>query len=162
MDYGDPIGGSLELARLIDEYGEFIVPDLKRYYGMDLRDLFLEEPAWTPRFVLAHINSLDFDSATMAEVRGGVQFRGWDETRYLLASISNAIRLQSYILLLANRDPKKRKPNPPTPWELPKSNKAPKKKQEHKPGSFAAIALGKLAAVKKRKEGVDGGGRPRR
>lgn len=152
MGEGNPTGGSSELVRLIDRYGEFLIPDLKLYYDIDLRDLFLDEPPWSPRFVLVHINHLTFDSATTAEMRGGQQFRGWDEDRYIAASTSNAIRTLSYMFLLANRDPKKsRRPETPTPWPLP-DDKTKKQKQD-KPGSFAYIAKSLLSKAKKRKEG---------
>ena len=108
---GDSTGGSLELAGLIDKYGEFILPDLRRYYGIDLLDLFREERPLSPRYVLAHIRNLDYQSAFVAEVRGGQQYRGWDEDRYMDAAQINALRTLIYIFILANTDPKKRKPN---------------------------------------------------
>ena len=150
MGERNPTGGSSELARLIDRYGEFLLPDLKHYYGIDLRDLFLEVPPWSPRFVLAHVNNLPFDSATNAEMRGGQKFRGWDEDRYLAASTSNAIRTLLYAFLLANRDPRKssKKLAPPTPWPLPDDKD---KKQKRQEGPFALMAKSLLSKAKKRK-----------
>jgi hypothetical protein len=149
VDGNDPTGGSRELARLIDRYGELLIPDLKHYYGIDLRELFLDPPPWTPRFLLSHINNLPYDSAFVAELRGGQQFRGWDENRYLLAANVNAIRVLSHIFILANMDPKKRKPDTPSPWPLP--DKQEKKKRQDKPGSFAFIAKSLADKARRRK-----------
>ncbi len=155
MDGQDPTGGSRQLAELIDKYGEFLLPDLKRYYDIDLRDLLSEHPL-APRFVLAHVNNLDYDSAFIAEVRGGQQFRGWDRDRYQLAALTDAVRAQSYLFTLANIDPKKQKPAPPDPTPVP--DEISKTKQD-KPGSFAFIAKRALAAAKRRKASANGGSR---
>lgn len=151
MGERDSTGGSTELARLIDRYGEFLLPDLKHYYGIDLLDLFLDVPPWTPEFLLAHINNLPYDSAFVAELRGGPQYRGWDEDRYLAASTSNAIRTLLYLFILANRDPRKSsKPVMPKPWPLP-DDKDKKKQQQDQPGTFAFMAKSLLSKAKKRK-----------
>lgn len=146
MDGDDPTGGSFELAGLIDKYGEFLLPDLRHYFGINLLDLFSEENPLSPRFVLAHVRNLPIESATTAEVRGGQQFRGWDEDRYLSAALVNSLRTLIYIFILANSDPKKRKPKSPEMWPLPDEIK-----KQDKPGSFAFIARAHIAAVKKRK-----------
>lgn len=149
MDGGDPAGGSRQLALLIDRYGEFLLPDLKHYYGLDLRDLLSEDRPLSPRFVLAHVTNLPYDSALVAEFRGGQQFRGWDKDRYMTATLIDAIRLLQYIFVLANSDPKKTKPKPPAPYPLPDGQVEAKKPDT--PGSFAFIAKANLAAIKKRK-----------
>lgn len=149
MDGNHPTGGSRELARLIDRYGEFLLPDLKHYYGIDLRDLFQDPPPWSPRFLLSHINNLPYDSAFVAELRGGQQFRGWNEDRYLLAAIVNAIRVLAHVFILANMDPKKSKPEAPKPWPLP--DKQEKRAKQAGPGSFAFIAKSLAAKARKRK-----------
>lgn len=110
-----------------------------------------EVPPHSPRFVLVHIDNLDYDSAFIAELRGGQQFRGWDESRYLLAAQANAIRTLSWLFLLANKDPKKSSPPPPEPWPLP--DKQTKKQRQDKPGSFAFMAKAHIAAIRKLKEG---------
>jgi hypothetical protein len=144
-------GGSLELARLIDKAGEDLIPDLKHYYGIDLRDLFSEDNPLSPRWVLMHVMNLPIESAFMAEIRGGKEFRGWDEGRYMLASIYNVINILKYITILANSDPKKTTPEPPEPFPTPDNLVARKKSGGHKPGSFGAIALDLLGKAKKRK-----------
>jgi hypothetical protein len=150
VGYGDSTGGSLELAELIDKYGEFLVPDLRRDFGIDLRDLFCDVDPLSPRFVLAHIHNLDYDSAFVAEVRGGQQFRGWDVGRYQMARVIDVLQVSNYLFILANSDPKKRKPKPPDPYPIPDEIK-----RVDKPGSFAFIAKAHIAAVKKRKALTD-------
>lgn len=106
-----------------------------------------EVPKYSPRFVLAHINNLWYDSAFIAELRGGQQFRGWDAGQYQQTSLLDAVRVSNYLFLLANRDPKKSKPAPPEPSYTP--DQSLKKKRADKPGSFAWIAKAHLAAQKK-------------
>lgn len=151
MGEGNPPGGSLELANLLDRFGETIVPDLKHHYGIDLRDLFSEVNPISPRWALIHVHNLPMGSSTMAEVRGGEQFRGWDLDRYMAARQIDAIAALRYILILANMDPKKRKPPAPEPFPTP--DKPAKKQKDERPGSFAFIAKQLLAKGKKRKEG---------
>lgn len=149
MDRWGAVGGSTELARLIDGYGETLLPDLKHYYGIDLRDLFRDVDPLSPRFVLAHIKYLPIESAFVAERRGGQHFRGWSEDRYMQAAQINAQKAANWLFILANTDPKKRKPNMPEPWPLPDG----KFKKPDQPGSFGFIAKQHLAKAKKRKEG---------
>lgn len=155
MDGGDPGGGSTELALCLDRWGEVLVPDLKHYYGIDLRDLFSEEHPISPRWVLTHIRHLPIGSAFVAEQRGGQQYRDWDELRYQIASLINAVRAQTYVFTLAHSDPKKRTPEPPEPYPVPDDRNKKKQKQD-KPGSFAFIAKSHLAALKKMKESEGG------
>lgn len=152
MGGGDPTGGSLELANLIDKYGEVLLPDLKHYYGIDLRDLFSEVSPLSPSFVLAHIRYLPLESAFVAAQRGGQQFRGWDEGRYMLATLINAVRLNTYVFTLAHIDSKSKQPDPPDMYPIPDNVKA-RTKPAPKPGSFAFIVNSKMASIKKRKEG---------
>lgn len=151
MDGCEPTGGSTELARLIDRYGEILIPELKREYDLDLRDLFSEENPISPRWVLAHIKYLPIESAFYAEVRGGQQFRGWGPDRYMQAAHINADRVGNHLFILANTDPKKKKPTPPEPWPLPDDKT--KTKPADKPGSFAATVRTLSAKAKKRMEG---------
>jgi len=153
VDGGDSAGGSGELARVIDDYGEILVPELRHYFGLDLRELFLEIPPWSPRYVLAHIKWLPMGSAFVAANRGGQEFRGWDEGRYMTAATLDAIRLLIHTFVMAHRDPKKRAPSAPDPYRTPddRVGGSYKSKQPPKPGSFAFIAGAKLAAAKKRK-----------
>lgn len=148
MDGGDPTGGSNELARLIDECGEILLPELKHYFGIDLRDLFTEERPLSPRYVLAHILWLPAESAFTAHQRGGMQFRGWNEQRYMQAMEINVARLLLHVFIAANSDPKKSKPKQPEPYPIPDGLKL---KKPDAPGSFASVAKNRIAAARKLK-----------
>lgn len=104
----------------------------------------------TPVWVLMHINNLPMGSATKAEMRGGQEFRGWDEDRYMTASLINGEKISQYLFTLAHSDPDKRKPDPPEMYPLP--DKAVRTKSASKPGSFAFIAKARIAAARKKKQ----------
>ncbi|QXN73863.1 tail assembly chaperone [Mycobacterium phage Eaglepride] len=144
-------GGSAELADLIDRYGEALVPDLKHYYGIDLRDLFSEDHPISPRWVLLHVKNLPMDSAFVAEFRGGQRYRGWDPSRYMQAAMIDLLRIQNYMFVLANSDPKKGKPKEPEPYPLPDTQRTEQKKT-YKPGSFGGIVAQMFAAKRRKKE----------
>ncbi|AFF28322.1 tail assembly chaperone [Mycobacterium phage Twister] len=144
-------GGSAELASLIDRYGEALVPDLKHYYGIDLRDLFSEDHPLSPRWVLLHIKNLPMDSAFVAEFRGGQRYRGWDPSRYMQAAVIDLLRVQNYMFVLANSDPKKGKPKEPEPYPLPDYQQTEQKKT-YKPGSFGGIVAQMITAKRRKKE----------
>lgn len=149
MDGGDPSGGSADLAGLVDKHGEVLIPDLKHYFGIDLRELLSEAPPFSPRWALMHVKWLPIESATFAGIRGGSKFRGWGQDRYMTATLITAIRVLIWVFTVANSDPKKRKPQPPEPYPTPD---APPKKV--KPGSFAFIAGQHFAAMRKRSADV--------
>lgn len=152
MGTGDSAGGSLALAGLVDKYGEDLIPDLKYYYGIDLRDLFSEDCPISPRWALLHAHHLPMESSTVAEARGGSQFRGWGPDRYMTARLIDSVSALRYITILANRDPKKKLPQPPDPYPIP-DKRQDKKTKDAKPGSFAFIANQLIAKGKKRREG---------
>lgn len=149
MDGGNPAGGSLELASLIDQYGETLLPELKHYFGIDIRELFSDNPPFSPRYVIAHIKWLPLGSAFVAETRGGKQFRDWDGDRYLRVAQFDAFRTFSYLFILANKDPKKSAPKPPDPYPIPDARVRVKK--DEKPNSFGFIAKSMLADAKRKK-----------
>lgn len=97
---------------------------------------------------MAHVNNLSFDSAFLAEVRGGQQFRHWGRDLYQLVAMTDAVRALSYLFVLANLGPKATKPKPPEPSPIP--DQTTKSKQDG-PGSFAFIAKAKIAAARQRK-----------
>lgn len=131
MDGGDAAGGSRELVRLIDEAGEYLLADLRRYYQIDLRDVLVDGSGLSPRLVLAYIRHLPPESATVAHLRGGQQFQGWGHELYMLANILDAIRENTYAFVASNS---KRKPKPPEPFERPAV------KQKKKTSVFASMA----------------------
>lgn len=131
MEQGDPGPGSLALAELIDRCGEQLLSDFFRYYGLDIRDVLTPGTRLTPRTALALIRQLPEGSATIAELRGGPQFNGWDTDRYLLTQLIDSVRENTWVLIAANS---KKKPKHPEPMPRPKVD-APKKKNQ-----FAAMA----------------------
>jgi len=118
---GKPAGGSLRLAELIDQYGEHLVPDLKRYFGIDLGDVLVERSGLTPRKVLLYIRALPAESATVAAMRGGPQFYGWGMQMYMMANLYDAIKENTYVTMAAAGP--KRKPKPPEPFQRPGKEK---------------------------------------
>lgn len=149
MDREDPGGGSVRLAGLLDKYGEKLLPDLKHYFGIDLRDIFSEVDPLAPDYVLAHVDNLPLESAFVAETRGGQEYRGWSEDRYIQAALLNSMRLLIYIFTLANIDPKAKKPQQPEPYPLPGNRE--RKPQEPKPGSFLAVASQMIQETREKK-----------
>ncbi|AZV00820.1 tail assembly chaperone [Mycobacterium phage Malec] len=144
------LGGSRALAELIDKFGGALLADLRQYYQVDLRDLFRDEDPLTPRFVLALVLCLPKDGAFYAERRGGQQFRGWDEDRYALADIYDAIQGGNHLFMMAHRDPNKAKPKAPKPYPRPDDTQP--KNEAPKPGSFAAMVVAAKKAARERRE----------
>ena len=147
MDGVHPVGGSRELAKLLEEHGGILVPELKHYFGLDVRDVLTYDVS--PKFVIIHISYLPMGSAFVAEMRGGQQFRGWTEDRYIQVMNLNTQRIANYMFLCANMDSKKKKPPPPLPYPVP--DKPVKEDQTKRPGSFAAIAAAQMAAARRKK-----------
>lgn len=131
------------------------MPELRHYFGIDLRDIFSEVAPLSPRYVLAHVRYLPLESAFVAAQRGGDRFRGWDEGRYMTATLINTIKTLIYITTLANSDPKKHhRITPPEVYPIP--DRKAKKERDARPGSFAHIVKTKAAAIRKKREGRNG------
>lgn len=111
-------------------------------YRVDLRDVFTTA---SPRWLLLLITQLPAGSRFYAAHRGGPQFRGWDETRYLLVALVNSIRVLQWTYVASHS---KRKPPAPEMVPVPDVEK----KRKDGPGSFAHTAKMKLAEMKQRKE----------
>lgn len=150
MGPGDRAGGSAQLAQLIDSYGEYLIPDLQHYYGIDLRELFSEVDPLSPRWVLTHIRGLPMTSLFVAHVRGGARYIGWDEGRYMQATLIDAVRSLIWITVMANSDPKKRKPEHPEQYPVPGLTE--KKKRDARPGSFAHTAKLHAQAIREQRK----------
>lgn len=140
MDGEHPGGGSLELARLIDEYGQHLIPDLKHEYGIDLREIFSEDDPLDPRWVLVHVANLPMASSFVAVNRGGLEYRGWGQEQYTAADISDGLSELAYILIMAHRDPDKPVPQPPKRYPRPGDKpQTDDRKTKFKEGSFGAM-----------------------
>jgi hypothetical protein len=68
------------------------------------------------------------------------------------AQMIDAIRALQYILIMVNRDPDKRPPEPPAPYPIPDMTLRKKKTEDAPPGSFAFIAKRHIAQARKQRE----------
>jgi hypothetical protein len=92
------------------------------------------------------VRQLPSESRTFAVLRGHPDAAGWSLDRYLLASLVDAMRENTYAFVLANS--KKRVPEP-DPVQRPESAA----KQRPKNNAFAQMAAQKLAAVRRARGG---------
>lgn len=141
-------GGSLQLGGLIDQHGECLVADFEQYTNYHLSDLYKPGSGLTPTLALVIIKHLPLGSATVADMRGGPDFRGWDMDRYIAANTLDALRLNNYLIIMANRG-RGKKPEVPQPMWRP--SKAVKKPSENNPFRIH------LERVKRRKAKANGG-----
>ncbi|PPK63527.1 hypothetical protein V5P93_000418 [Actinokineospora auranticolor] len=110
-----PAPGTLGLDQLADKVGgAALYADLRRYYGVDLADLW--HGTLTPRRVLWLIEHLPEDSAAVAALRGGSEHRAWTATTHLLATVVDAVQLGTWTTVAANS---RRRPRPPAPMPRP-------------------------------------------
>lgn len=124
---------------MINKHGECIVADLSRYHGIKPWEIL--DGTYSPKVLLAYIRNLPLDSASMAAIRGGPEFIGWDPHMYMLANIVDAIQTNTYAFVAANS---KRKPKAPTPVKRPKQKGNPEQAR------FAALArIARANAIKK-------------
>jgi hypothetical protein len=122
---GHAAGGSLQLAELIDKYGEYIYRDLHEFAGgLSLVAAMRQGSGYSPRQILLLIKGLPLESATVAAMRGGDEFRGWGLDRYHSASLIDAVNYNTYAVIASNSG--KRRPKPPEPVYRPKPMKKPK------------------------------------
>lgn len=120
MEQGHPAGGSRALAELIDKHGSALAFDFQHLFGVSLVDVIADlcsgEPATDPRYWLALIGELPADSAFAASFQGGHEYRGWDMKTYLLASIFDAVQVNT----VSNaRVAGAKKVKDPPPWPRP-------------------------------------------
>lgn len=150
MAGGHSAGGSLQLAELIDRYGEFIYRDLHEYAGgLNLVDALRPGSGYSPRQLLVLIKGLPLESATVAAMRGGSDFRGWGLQNYLITNLIDAVRENTFAFIAANS---KSKPKPFDPTYRPREKAAPKKRDEKNP--FAQrIAAARRAKARRKTQG---------
>lgn len=81
---------------MIDEYGEGLYPDLRKYFDIDLVEVIAGRgPA--PSLVILCVQDLPDTSLTWALIRGGRQFIGWGQDRHMLADLYDAINVNSQV-----------------------------------------------------------------
>lgn len=132
---------------MIDECGEAILADLLVHYGVDVTDVLVPGSGLTPRKANALIRQLPMGSATVAHLRGGPQFRGWDAERYMTALLIDEISELTWVTVCANSSKKSQRPKRPKPYPRPE-------RKVEKQNSFAVIA--KRIAEQKRKRQAGG------
>lgn len=145
MAEGHATGGSLQLAELIDQYGEHIYRDLHEYAGgLNLVGALCDGSGYCPKQILLLIKGLPLESATASAIRGGDEFRGWGFDRYLSATLIDAVRENTYAFIVANS---KKKPKEPEPMYRPKEKVRQRRSAPDPKNPFAQ----RLAAAKKAK-----------
>ncbi|AWY07582.1 tail assembly chaperone [Streptomyces phage Yosif] len=87
---GTQAGGSLSLARLVDDYGEGLYPDLLFYYRVDLGEVIAGRGP-SPSLVLSLVQRLPDTSLTVALASGGKEFFGWGADRHMQADLYDAL-----------------------------------------------------------------------
>lgn len=105
--------------------------DLLRYYGVDVVGLFVDPPELSPAQVLALIEGLPNGSKFMAQAGGVPDSAGWDTNSYMLASLIDAVRENTYANMQVRT---KKKLKRPTPVKVPGS------KQPSSSNSFLKMA----------------------
>ena len=71
--------------------------DLLRYYGVDLLGVVADPPEISPKRATALIRNLPTESRTAAILRKSENSAGWDHTAYLLASVIDAVRENTFV-----------------------------------------------------------------
>ncbi len=118
MDRFYTAGGSLQLAELIDAHGGELISDIFHHYGIHYSEYLGKSPKYQPWEMLVYVMNLPLGSNLIAEIRGGPEFRGWDQEMYMLANIVDAANTNVYAVVAANSD-KKHRPKAPEPVERP-------------------------------------------
>lgn len=106
---------------------------------MDLRDLFVEDTSLTPSLVLALVYELPVGSRTASLMSGVEDSSGWGINSYLLASLINAVRENTFANMQVRT---KKKLSRPEPVNTPLS-----KREEKKPAgnTFVRMAQAQFA-----------------
>ena len=91
--------------------------DLQEFYGLNL----VEEmrAGMSPAQVIVLVRQLPIESRTVAQLRGGEQFRGWGQDRYMFAQLLDSVNGTTYAVVASNS---KRKPKAPKPVQRPSKN----------------------------------------
>ncbi|MFD8142612.1 hypothetical protein [Streptomyces sp. NPDC059708] len=101
-----------------------------RYYNVDVLRVF--DGGLSPKLVLSLVGNLPIDSATIAALRGGPEYVGWDLNAYLLADVVDLLQWVQYTLIVSNAGKNAKK------VKKPEAYKRPGAKSRKKPNPFAA------------------------
>lgn len=105
--------------------------DCLRFYRVDLTGLVSDPPALSPAEALALVENLPPDSMTSALVRGQQDTYGWGTSDYLLASVVDAVRENTFANMQVRTKKKLKAPD-----KLP----VPGREAVKKPNNFLAMA----------------------
>src|SRR5690606_4615757 len=97
---------------------------------------------YSPKQLLALMQSLPPESRTVAAIRGGPEFLGWGADRYLMAALIDAVNQNTFAFVSANS--KKKKPKPPQPVPRPSVQES----KGSKPNMFALMAKAHMAKAR--------------
>lgn len=140
-----PGGGSLALVRYLEEHGGVVYAELLRYYGVDITGLVSDNPGVTPAQVLALVENLPLGSGLLSVSEELDDASGWDTNSYLLASLIDAVRENTF----ANMQVRTKKR-----LQRPERVKVPGRREKPKPNNFMKMA--RAMFNQNLKEGEDG------
>lgn len=143
MDGRDPGGGSRQLVRLIDKYGEYLVPDFLSHYQVDLRELVSDDGDLSPRRALVLLMGLPFGCRSWAYIQDEPDLQGWDPQAYLLAALVDSVRENTFATVQIQT---KKKLKAPEPMKIP----GVRKKEEPKGNLFVQMARAHYQAGKEK------------
>lgn len=112
--------------------------DLLRVYGVDLLDCVRDEPTLSPRRVLKLVETLPPDCMTAVRLRDQEDAFGWDNQTYLMATLIDAVRENTFVYMQSQT---KKKLKPFEPVKVPGLEERKPKPQEN---SFVRMAQEQL------------------
>lgn len=115
MGEEDQPGGSAVLGQLIDKYGSELYYDLW-CIGIDLYEFVHERSSLSPSRLLAIVENLPEDSATVAAASGGPEYRSWTTTARILADVYDAMSTNTIVSGTWKKNKAPKIPQYPRPW----------------------------------------------
>lgn len=113
--------------------------DFREYYNLRLSDVLEWDgslPVWEAA-ILA--KELPHSSRTMAMLQGGKEYWGWTLDRHILASLFDAVQVDTFAFVQANSKKKVKAPSP-----MPRPGDAERKKIENANNPFALMVKAQM------------------
>jgi hypothetical protein len=123
--------------------------DFREYYGLRLSDVMRFDgslPIWEAALLA---EQLPPTSRTFSALQGGSEYRGWSIDTYLMASLVDAMNMNSFLFAKANS--KKRIKEPKL---VPRPGDAERRKQERDMNPFAMHVKQSLETMKNNDKGA--------
>lgn len=139
MDGRHRAGGSRTLAELLEKAGTEIYADLLSHYGVNVSGVVADPPEISPSEVLALIENLPAGSAALAVVSGVTDSVGWTTETYLIASLIDAVKENTFANMQVRVKKRLQRPE-----RTPVPGMAPAKKKN----SFVAMAQAQFRAAR--------------